>query len=90
MTYTFFDVLRFGTLTFWNSYVLKLLRLESHTFSDVTLSDITLCDATFCRSTVLTFFLQFHCPQKGTNPFVVFTNVRLYAQYTGQLYFIEF
>jgi hypothetical protein len=26
--------------TFWNSYVLKHLRLETLTFSDVTLSDI--------------------------------------------------
>ncbi len=32
--------LRFLTFTFWNSYVLKLLRLETLTFSDVTLSDI--------------------------------------------------
>jgi hypothetical protein len=28
------------TFTFWNSYVLELLRLETLTFSDVTLSDI--------------------------------------------------
>jgi hypothetical protein len=28
------------TFTFWNSYVLKLLHLETLTFSDVTLSDI--------------------------------------------------
>jgi hypothetical protein len=32
--------LRFLTFTFWNSYVLKLLRLETLTFSDVTLSDL--------------------------------------------------
>ncbi len=32
--------LRFLTFTFWNSYVLKLLRLETLTFSDVTVSDI--------------------------------------------------
>ncbi len=30
----------FLTFTFWNSYVLKLLRLETITFIDVTLSDI--------------------------------------------------
>jgi hypothetical protein len=32
--------LRFLTITFWNSYILKLLRLETLTFSVVTLSDI--------------------------------------------------
>ncbi len=32
--------IRFWTFTFWNSYVLKLLRLETLTYSDVTLSDI--------------------------------------------------
>jgi len=32
--------LGFLTFTFWNSYVWKLLRLETLTFSDVTLSDI--------------------------------------------------
>ncbi len=32
--------LRFLTFTFWNSYILELLRLETLTFSDVTLSDI--------------------------------------------------
>ncbi len=32
--------LRFLTFTFWNSYVLKLLSLETLTFSDVTLSDM--------------------------------------------------
>ncbi len=36
--------LRFQTFTFWNSYVLKLLRLEIFTFSDVTFSDVTLSD----------------------------------------------
>jgi hypothetical protein len=39
--------LRFLTFTFWNSYVLKLLHLETLTFCDVTLSDIKLCDARF-------------------------------------------
>ncbi len=32
--------LRFLTFTFWYYYVLKLLRLETITFSDATLSDI--------------------------------------------------
>jgi hypothetical protein len=32
--------LRFLTFTFWNSYVLELLRFDPLTFSDVTLSDI--------------------------------------------------
>ncbi len=32
--------LRFLTFTFWNYYVLKLLRFETITFSDDTLSDI--------------------------------------------------
>ncbi len=32
--------LHFLTFTFWNSYVLKLLRLETITFSDATLSDV--------------------------------------------------
>jgi hypothetical protein len=32
--------LRFLTCTFWNYYVLKLLHLETITFSDATLSDI--------------------------------------------------
>ncbi len=32
--------LRFLTLTFWHYYVLKLLRLETITFSDATLHDI--------------------------------------------------
>ncbi len=32
--------LRFSTFTFWNCYVLKLLRLETITFSDAPLSDI--------------------------------------------------
>jgi hypothetical protein len=37
----FCDVfLRFVMFTFWNYYVLKLLRLETITFSDATLSDI--------------------------------------------------
>ncbi len=31
--------LRFVMLTFWNYYVLKLLRLETITFSDASLSD---------------------------------------------------
>jgi hypothetical protein len=31
---------RFVTFTFWNYYVLKFLRLETLTFSDVTLSDV--------------------------------------------------
>jgi hypothetical protein len=34
------DLLRFLTFMFWNYYVLKLLRLETITFSDATLSDI--------------------------------------------------
>jgi hypothetical protein len=34
--------LRFVTFTFWNYYVLKLLRLETITFSDATLSDINI------------------------------------------------
>ncbi len=32
--------LRFVPFTFWNYYVLKLLRLETITFSDAMLSDI--------------------------------------------------
>jgi hypothetical protein len=44
--------LRFLTFTFWNYYVLKLLRLQTITFSDAMLSDIMLCYATFCRSTI--------------------------------------
>jgi hypothetical protein len=32
--------LRFLMFTFWNSYILKLLRFETLTFSDVTLCDI--------------------------------------------------
>jgi hypothetical protein len=32
--------LRFLTFTFWNYYVLQVLRLETITFSDATLSDI--------------------------------------------------
>ncbi len=32
--------LRFLTFTFWNYYVLKLLRLETITFREATLSDI--------------------------------------------------
>ncbi len=37
--------LRFLMFTFWNSYVLNLLRLETLTFSDVTLSEtnVVLC-----------------------------------------------
>jgi hypothetical protein len=31
---------RFSTFTFWNYYVLQLLRFETITFSDATLSDI--------------------------------------------------
>ncbi len=31
--------LRFVTITFWNSYVLKLLRFKTIMFSDATLSD---------------------------------------------------
>jgi hypothetical protein len=34
--------LRFLSLTFWNYYVLKLLRLETITFSDAMLSDINI------------------------------------------------
>ncbi len=34
--------LRFLTFTFWKYYVLKLLRLETVTFSDATLSDINI------------------------------------------------
>jgi hypothetical protein len=34
--------LRFLTFTFWNYYILKLLRLETITFSDATLSDINI------------------------------------------------
>ncbi len=34
--------LRFLTFTFWNYYVLKLLRLETIKFSDATLSDINI------------------------------------------------
>ncbi len=40
ITLTTVTSLRFLTFTFWNSYVLKFLRLETLTFSDVTLSDI--------------------------------------------------
>ncbi len=42
---------------FWNNYVLKLLRLETITFSDATLSDKNVVYATFCRSTVQKFRL---------------------------------
>ncbi len=40
ITLTTVTSLRFLTFTFWNSYVLKHLCLESLTFSDVTLTDI--------------------------------------------------
>ncbi len=42
MTLTTVMYLHFLTFTFWNCYVLKLLRLETITFSDATLSDINL------------------------------------------------
>jgi hypothetical protein len=38
--------LRFVMFTFWNYYILKLLRLETITFSDATFSDATFSDAT--------------------------------------------
>jgi hypothetical protein len=40
ITLTTVTSLRFVMFTFWNYYVLKLLRLETITFSDATLSDI--------------------------------------------------
>ena len=40
ITLTTVTFLSFVTFTFWNSYVLELLRLETITFSDATLSDI--------------------------------------------------
>ncbi len=40
ITLTTVTSLHFLTFTFWNSYVLKRLRLATLTFSDVTLSDI--------------------------------------------------
>ncbi len=40
ITLTTVTSLRFLTFTFWNYYILKLLRLETVTFSDATLSDI--------------------------------------------------
>jgi hypothetical protein len=36
--------LRFVMFTFWNYYVLKLLRLETITFSDASFSDAMLSD----------------------------------------------
>ena len=44
--------LRFVTLTLWNYYVLKLLLLETITFSDATLSDINV---------VLCYILSKYC-----------------------------
>jgi hypothetical protein len=40
ITLTTVTSLHFLTFTFWNYYVLKLLRLETVTFSDAMLSDI--------------------------------------------------
>jgi hypothetical protein len=40
ITFTTVTSLHFLTLTFWNYYVLKLLRLETISFSDAMLSDI--------------------------------------------------
>jgi hypothetical protein len=40
MSLTTVTFLSFVMFTFWNSNVLKLLRLETVTFSDATLSDI--------------------------------------------------
>ncbi len=40
MTLTTLTILRVVMLTFWNYYVLKLLRLETITFGDAMLSDI--------------------------------------------------
>ncbi len=47
--------LRFVMFTFWNYYVLKLLRLETITFSDAML---TLCYAMFCRSTYIPYICE--------------------------------
>jgi hypothetical protein len=38
---TYSDLLCYVTFTFWNCYVLKLLRLETITCSDATLSDVS-------------------------------------------------
>ncbi len=40
ITLTYVTSLRFLTFTFWNYYVLKLLRLETIMFRDATLNDI--------------------------------------------------
>ncbi len=37
--------------TFWNYYVLKLLRSETIAFSDAMLSDVNVVYAMFCRRT---------------------------------------
>ncbi len=52
--------LRFLTFTFWNAYVLKLLRLETLTFNDVTLSDINIVG---CH--VLSQYLHFRYDKKS-------------------------
>ena len=48
-------ILRFVMFTFWNYYVLKLLRLETITFSDATLSDINV--VLFCLSNGVTLWI---------------------------------
>ncbi len=58
--------------TFWNYYVLKLLRLETITFSDATLSDINV---------VLCYVLSQYCTMYG------FISLQLVIQLvTRQLY----
>ncbi len=56
ITLTTVTFLRFVMFTFWNYYVLKVLRLETITFSDSTIGDINvvLYYCTFCRSTYST------------------------------------
>jgi hypothetical protein len=41
--------------TFWNHYVLKLLRLETITFSDATLSDINVVFSDMLRFVAVPF-----------------------------------
>ncbi len=49
--------------TFWNSYVLKLLRLETISFSDATLSDM---NVVWCY--VLSQYQLVERPALGSNP----------------------
>ncbi len=60
--------LHFLTFTFWNYYILKLLRLETITFSDATLSDINVV-----LSYVLLQYRHIFLPNLQENPLSAYT-----------------